>query len=75
MRKAYVSVSGVKAGILEELQGGKYQFTYFDDYHGAPVSLTMPLTKKVHDFAEPPPFLKACFQKALCLRHYYANIR
>ncbi|HGF1597033.1 TPA: hypothetical protein ACF9NF_003302 [Legionella pneumophila] len=33
MRKAYVSVNGIKAGILEELQSGKYQFSYIDDYH------------------------------------------
>lgn len=75
MRKAYVSVNGIKAGILEELQSGKYQFSYFDDYHGAPVSLTMPLTNKVYDFDVFPPFLKGYFLKALCLKHYYANIK
>ncbi|WBV66398.1 HipA N-terminal domain-containing protein [Legionella pneumophila] len=75
MRKAYVSVSGIKAGILEELQGGTYQFTYFEDYHGAPVSLTMPLKNKVYDFDVFPLFLKDYFLKALCLKHYYANTR
>lgn len=50
MRKACVSVNGIKAGILEELKAGSYQFTYFDDYHGTPVSLTMPLINKIHHF-------------------------
>ena len=47
MRKASVSVNGIKAGILQELQGGAYQFTYLDEYLGAPVSLTMPITNRV----------------------------
>lgn len=58
MRKAYISVNGVKAGILEELQDGAYQLTYFDDYHEAPVSLTMPLANKVYDFKVFPPFFE-----------------
>ena|SRR3990167_8205725 len=68
MRKAYVSVNGMKAGILEELQGETYQFTYFDDYHGAPVSLTMPLTKKVYDFdVFPPPFFEGLLPEGIML--------
>ncbi len=51
MKKASVLVKGVLAGILEELNGGKYQLIYIDDYHGSPVSLTMPLTKKIYEFS------------------------
>lgn len=75
MRKACVSVDGIKAGTLEELQGGTYQFTYFEDYHGAPVSLTMPLKNKVYEFDVFPPFFEGLLLKALCLKHYYANIK
>ncbi|WBV69678.1 HipA N-terminal domain-containing protein [Legionella pneumophila] len=66
MRKAYVSVSGIKAGILEELQGGTYQFTYFEDYHGAPVSLTMPLKNKVYDF-DVFPFFEGLLPEGIML--------
>ncbi len=58
MRKACVSVNDIKAGTLEELKEGKYKFTYFDNYHGAPVSLTMPLTEKMYDFDAFPPFFE-----------------
>lgn len=58
-------MNGIKAGVLEELEGKKYQCTYFDDYHGAPVSLTMPLTNKIYDFDVFPPFFKEVTQPLL----------
>lgn len=67
MRKACISVNGIKAGILEELQNRKYKFTYFDDYHGAPVSLTMPLTNKVYDFDVFPPFFEGLLPEGMML--------
>lgn len=67
MRKAYVLVNGIQAGILEELQGGKYQFNYFDDYHHAPVSLTMPLANKVYDFDVFPPFFEGLLPEGVML--------
>jgi serine/threonine-protein kinase HipA len=67
MRKAYVSVNGVKAGILEELQGGTYQFTYFADYQGAPVSLTMPLKNRVYNFDVFPPFFEGLLPEGVML--------
>jgi serine/threonine-protein kinase HipA len=67
MRKANISVNGIKAGILEELKDGKYQFTYFDDYHGAPVSLTMPLTNKVYSFNIFPPFFEGLLPEGVML--------
>lgn len=67
MRKACVSVNGIKAGILEELQGEAYQFTYFDDYQGAPVSLTMPLNKKIYDFGGFPPFFEGLLPEGIML--------
>ncbi|MDP1604798.1 MAG: HipA N-terminal domain-containing protein [Legionella sp.] len=67
MRKANISVNGVKAGILEELKESKFQFTYFDDYHGAPVSLTMPLTNRVHNFTIFPPFFEGLLPEGMML--------
>ena len=67
MRKAYVLVNGIRAGILEELEGKKYQFTYLNDYQGAPVSLTMPLTNKRYDFDVFPPFFEGLLPEGIML--------
>ncbi len=67
MRKADVLVHSVQAGILEELESGKYKFTYFDNYHGAPVSLTMPITNKVYDFDIFPPFFEGLLPEGMML--------
>lgn len=67
MRKACVRVHGVLAGILEELASGKYTFTYAMDYSGAPVSLTMPLTNKVYEFDQFPPFFEGLLPEGIML--------
>ncbi|KTD58721.1 HipA protein [Legionella sainthelensi] len=67
MRKACISVNGIRAGILEELEGKKYQFTYLNDYQGAPVSLTMPLTNKVYNFDVFPPFFEGLLPEGIML--------
>ena len=67
MRKATILVNGVKAGILKELKAGTYQFTYFDDYRGAPVSLPMPLTNQVYDFDIFPPFFEGLLPEGIML--------
>lgn len=67
MKKAYVLVNAIKAGILEELQANKYQFTYLDDYHGAPVSLTMPLINQVYNFDAFPPFFEGLLPEGMML--------
>lgn len=67
MRQACVSVHGINAGILEELKEGKYQFTYFDEYRGAPVSLTMPVCNKVYAFDVFPPFFEGLLPEGMML--------
>lgn len=67
MKKAYVSVNGMKAGILEELESKKYQFTYLNDYQGSPVSLTMPLTNKIYVFDIFPPFFEGLLPEGIML--------
>lgn len=52
MRRGVVRVNGKVAGILEERPGG-YLFTYdelyFSDSKSAPVSLTLPKSRQVHE--------------------------
>ncbi len=67
MRKACVFVNGIDAGILEKLKGRKYQFSYHADYHGAPVSLTMPLTNKIYEFDVFPPFFEGLLPEGAML--------
>ncbi len=57
MRSAKILVSGLEAGILNELDfGKKYRFDYLNSYSGTPVSLTMPLSQLVYEFDSFPPF-------------------
>jgi len=45
------------AGILESRDGGSFRFTYEPGFRGEPVSLTMPITQQIWEFAHfPPPF-------------------
>ena len=57
MRRAEVSMHGVPAGILEEIEAGKkYRFTYFKKYIGPSIALTMPVDGKEFVFDRFPPF-------------------
>lgn len=67
MRKARVFVHGIEAGILEELANGLYQFTYYEGYDKAPVSLTMPLRKRVFEFERFPSFFEGLLPEGVML--------
>lgn len=67
MRKALVSVNRVKAGVLVELDNGKYKFSYFPEYQSAPVSLTMPCTTKIYEFDIFPPFFEGLLPEGIML--------
>lgn len=57
MRKAEVFMHGEPSGVLVELEKGKkYRFSYFENYPGEPVSLTMPVKDMEFEFDEFPPF-------------------
>lgn len=56
MRQAVVKVHDSEAGILTETDDHRYRFAYHTDYSGAPVSLTMPITEGVFEYATFPPF-------------------
>jgi serine/threonine-protein kinase HipA len=67
MKKARVLVNGITAGVLEKLTHGKYQFVYETDYHGPPVSLTMPLKNKLYEFNIFPPFFEGLLPEGVML--------
>jgi serine/threonine-protein kinase HipA len=68
MRKAEVSMHGTPAGILEEIEAKKkYRFTYFEEYTGPSIALTMPLSKKEFDFDRFPPFFDGLLPEGLLL--------
>lgn len=58
MRTARIFVNKVEAGILEELTDHQYRVTYANHYHGAPISLTMPIEQSVYEFRQFPPFFE-----------------
>ena len=68
MRKAKVSMHDVPAGLLEELEGGKtYRFSYFPEYNGPPVSLTMPVEEDRFFFNGFPPFFEGLLPEGVML--------
>jgi serine/threonine-protein kinase HipA len=58
MRKAEIYQMGTKAGVLEELEHGRWRFTYAENYSGSPVSLTMPVSQTTCEFDKFPPALE-----------------
>lgn len=67
MKKARILVNGIEAGRLEQSGGGKYIVTYNPDYHGAPISLTMPLTNRIYEFEVFPPFFEGLLPEGYML--------
>lgn len=46
MRQCKVIVQDMEAGLLQEVKGEGYRFTYITGYGGAPVCLSMPVREK-----------------------------
>ena len=67
MRKAEVYQQAALAGILEELDGGRWRFTYSGGYSGEPVSQTMPLAQSVHEFDRFPPAFEGLLPEGIQL--------
>ena len=68
MKKADVFMHGILAGILEEHEVGRhYRFVYVEDYHGPPVSLTMPVGVNEFFFDSFPPFFDGLLPEGLLL--------
>lgn len=57
MRLARIYQQDQLAGLLEARDDGSYRFTYDAAFHGEPVSLTMPTSRRVWEFPRfPAPF-------------------
>jgi serine/threonine-protein kinase HipA len=68
MRSAEISMHGIPAGTLEEVEpGNKYRFTYFERYNGPSIALTMPVVGKKFDFDRFPPFFDGLLPEGLLL--------
>ena len=67
MKKARIFVNGIFAGILEEFAIIQYRFDYQADYHGTPVSLTMPLIHRSYEFNKFPPFFEGLLPEGAML--------
>jgi len=68
MTRAEVSMHGIFAGILEEIEAGeKYRFVYLENYKGPPVSLTMPVEKKEFVFDRFPPYFDGLLPEGFLL--------
>lgn len=68
MRKARIMVNTIEAGILEELEHGKYKLTYHPHYQGAPISLTLPIKKNIYEFNKFPAFFEGLLPEGDMLR-------
>jgi len=68
MRRAEVSMHGIPAGILEEIEpGNKYRFMYCEGYNGPSVALTMALDGKEFVFDRFPPFFEGLLPEGILL--------
>ncbi|OGT48810.1 MAG: toxin HipA [Gammaproteobacteria bacterium RIFCSPHIGHO2_12_FULL_38_11] len=75
MRKAKIYVHDIEAGILEELPDGQYQFVYHTDYSGAPISLTIPIDKKIYVFEKFPVFFEGVLPEGMMLDALLRNYK
>lgn len=58
MRKAKVNMYENEAGILLEYSRTHYAFQYLPNYHGDPISLTMPVKEEPYIYDKFPPFFE-----------------
>jgi serine/threonine-protein kinase HipA len=55
-RQAQVFKGGIFAGVFQELEDRSFRFEYTPDYHGPPISLSMPVQQREWRFDRFPPF-------------------
>ena len=68
MRRDKIFFNGIIAGILEEREKGKsYRFLYNKYYTGDPISLTMPIKKRIYEFNNFPAFFEGLLPEGLQL--------
>ncbi len=68
MRKAQVSMYGIPAGVLTELEfKRRYRFEYHEGYVGEPISLRLPTRTRSYEFDSFPPFFDGLLPEGFLL--------
>ena len=67
MRAAQINQHGIPAGTLEELTDGAWRVSYFPDYNGPPLSLTLPTAAQTRDFPTFPPVFEGLLPEGIQL--------
>ena len=67
MRKAAVFVNGIKAAELIEYNQKSYELNYVQNYHGAWISLTLPVKKEPFLFNQFPFFFEGLLPEGMML--------
>lgn len=67
MRSAIIFVHGKPAATLTEYDKQKFQIDYLEDYHGQPISLTLPVSNKHYEFDQFPSFFDGLLPEGLQL--------
>jgi len=68
MKKAEVFMHGKKAGLLLEVEkNDRYRFSYSNEYSGPPISVTMPVEKKIFEYSHFPPFFEGLLPEGVNL--------
>lgn len=67
MRTAILAMHGIDAGLLVMADTQSYRFTYFPDYQGEPLSLTLPVRPEPYQFSQFPAFLDGLLPEGLAL--------
>ena len=68
-RQVNVFFYGKMCGVLSE-NGSTYTFIYDNDYRGKSLSLSMPVTQKIHVHEGLPPFFKGLAPEGWLRRRY-----
>ncbi|MBW8308264.1 MAG: HipA N-terminal domain-containing protein [Candidatus Paracaedibacteraceae bacterium] len=68
MRQLLIKYQGLPCGILQELEDNNhYQFSYLPEYHGASISLTLPVKNTPYEFDNFPPFFDGLLPEGIQL--------
>lgn len=67
MRRVEIYFHSKPAGILEEISRSNFQFTYYNEYYGEPISLTMPVRKEPYQYSVFPPFFDGLLPEGVML--------
>lgn len=68
MRKVEIRMHRVPAGVLEEATPEQAcRFTYYPQYNGPSISLTLPVSQKTFEFDRFPPFFDGLLPEGMML--------